>query len=69
VWRRDIDHVHDYFQFQIWDRNNLTTRQSDWLMRHKEGIHMIYRLHEVRSSYTDCTAREDGKGPSLFGDR
>jgi hypothetical protein len=44
---RDIDMEHDYFQFRIWDRNNYTTRQSDWLMRHRPGIHMVYRLHEV----------------------
>lgn len=63
VWCRDIDHVHDYFQFQIWDRNNLTTRQSDWLMRHREGIHMIYRLHEVRmhGASPTLTASEEGR--------
>jgi hypothetical protein len=43
----DLDHEHDFFQFRIWDRNNLTTRQSDWLMRHRAGISMYYRLHEV----------------------
>ena len=47
--KADLDMDHDYFQFKIWDRNNITTRQSDWLMQHREGTYMVYRLHEVSS--------------------
>lgn len=37
----------DAFRFKIFDRNGFTTRQCDWLLRHRAGLEMKYNLHEV----------------------
>jgi hypothetical protein len=43
----DLDLVHDAFRFLIYDRNGISTRRCDWLLRHREGLAMRYHLHEV----------------------
>lgn len=45
--KRDLDLIHDAFRFLIYDRNGLTTRRCDWLLRHRKGLAMRYHLHEV----------------------
>ncbi len=37
----------DVYRFTIYDRNGYTTRQIDWLLRHRQGLGMRYHLHEV----------------------
>jgi len=54
-WRPDIttmkksqlDLSADVFRFLSYDRNNITTRRMDWLLKHKAGLKMRYHLHEV----------------------
>ena len=54
-WRAQVDTINvddlnlyaDAFRFKIFDRNGFSTRQCDWLLRHKEGLKMKYHLHEV----------------------
>ncbi|CAM9370785.1 unnamed protein product [Discosporangium mesarthrocarpum] len=46
----DLDRVHRSFQFLIWDRSGHTTRRASWLVRHEEGLHFKYRIHEVLDS-------------------
>jgi hypothetical protein len=43
----DLDLQHEVFRFLSYDRNGLTTRRMDWLLRHREGLKMRYNLHEV----------------------
>ena len=43
----DLDTVNDAFRFLIYDRNGISTRRCDWLLRHREGLAMKYHLHEV----------------------
>mmetsp|Transcript_25503 Transcript_25503/g.37637 ORF Transcript_25503/g.37637 Transcript_25503/m.37637 type:complete len:1617 (-) Transcript_25503:131-4981(-) len=43
----DLTLEHDAFRFLIYDRNGITTRRCDWLLRHREGLAMRYHLHEV----------------------
>lgn len=45
--KADLDTVHDVFRFTVFDRNGITRRRMDWLLRHKGGLAMRYRLHEV----------------------
>ena len=45
--KSDLDMVHDAFRFLIYDRNGISTRRCDWLLRHREGLAMRYHLHEV----------------------
>jgi hypothetical protein len=45
--KRELDLVNDAFRFLIYDRNGLTTRRCDWLLRQREGLAMRYHLHEV----------------------
>jgi hypothetical protein len=35
------------FRFNVQDRNGLTTRNMDWLLRQRPGLRMRYALHEV----------------------
>lgn len=35
------------YRFKLFDRNGITFRQMDWLLRHKQGLKMKYHLHEV----------------------
>lgn len=35
------------FRFLGYDRNGITTRSLDWLLKHKKGLRMRYNLHEV----------------------
>jgi hypothetical protein len=37
----------DALRFTIVDRSGITTRQCDWLLRHRKGLAMRYHLHEV----------------------
>jgi hypothetical protein len=39
--------VSDVFRFTCFDRNRITKRRMDWLLRHREGLAMRYSLHEV----------------------
>lgn len=43
--KSDLDE-HDSYQFKIWDRSGLTTRNSNWLMRHHEGLYFEFYVHE-----------------------
>lgn len=47
VRKADLDLDHDVFRFEIYDRNGITTRRMDWLLRNREGLKMRYHLHEV----------------------
>jgi hypothetical protein len=38
---------YEVYRFTIYDRNGYTTRNIDWLLRHREGLSMRYHLHEV----------------------
>ena len=54
-WRPDISTIHtadldltaDVFEFTIYDRNNMTTRRLNWILRQRLGLKMRYHLHEV----------------------
>lgn len=37
----------EVFRFTVYDRNRVTTRRIDWMLRHREGLAMRYHLHEV----------------------
>lgn len=43
----DLDDSADVFRFTAFDRNGITKRRMDWLLRHREGLAMKYHLHEV----------------------
>ena len=43
----DLDLSADVFRFLSYDRNNVTTRRMDWILRQKPGLKMRYHLHEV----------------------
>ena len=45
--KNDLDLTADAFRFKIFDRNGITTRRCDWLLRQREGLAMRYNLHEV----------------------
>lgn len=47
ISKDELDLVHDAFRFLIYDRNGITTRRCDWLLRHRDGLAMKYHLHEV----------------------
>ena len=44
--KNDLDFTHDSYQFKIWDRNGLTTRYCNWLMRHQPNLRYDYYVHE-----------------------
>lgn len=44
---QDLDDPADVFRFTAFDRNGVTKRRMDWLLRHREGLAMKYHLHEV----------------------
>lgn len=56
-WRPDVTTIDkrllhgavgfDAARFTIVDRSGITTRQCDWLLRHRQGLAMRYHLHEV----------------------
>jgi hypothetical protein len=37
----------DVYRFTVFDRNGVTRRAMDWLLKHRKGLKMKYRLHEV----------------------
>ena len=37
----------EVYRFTVYDRNGVTTRQIDWLLRHRPNLSMRYHLHEV----------------------
>jgi hypothetical protein len=43
----ELDHSVDVFRFTAYDRNGITRRRMDWLLRNKQGLAMRYSLHEV----------------------
>lgn len=43
----DLDSSHDVFRFTVYDRNGISRRRMDWLLRNREGLAMRYHLHEV----------------------
>ena len=45
--KMDLDSTADVFRFLSYDRNNITTRRMDWILKHKPGLKMRYHLHEV----------------------
>ena len=45
--KTDLDLTADVFRFLSYDRNNITTRRMDWILRHQPGLKMRYHLHEV----------------------
>ena len=47
IRKEDLDLTADAFRFLIYDRNGMTTRRCDWLLRHRKGLAMRYHLHEV----------------------
>ena len=45
----DLDDSADVFRFTAFDRNGVTKRRMDWMLKHREGLSMRYHLHEVLS--------------------
>ena len=45
--KSDLDFTSDIFYFKIYDRNNVTTRCLDWILRQRSGLKMRYHLHEA----------------------
>ncbi len=45
--KAELDSEHDVFRFTVFDRNGATRRRMDWMLRHRKGLAMRYRLHEV----------------------
>ncbi|GMH82552.1 hypothetical protein TL16_g09297 [Triparma laevis f. inornata] len=45
--KNDLSHDIDSYQFKIWDRSGLTTRNTNWLMRHTPGLYFNYYVHEL----------------------
>lgn len=43
----DLDDTVDVFRFTAFDRNGVTRRRMDWLLKHRAGLAMRYHLHEV----------------------
>lgn len=43
----DLDDSADVFRFTAYDRNGVTRRRMDWLLKHRAGLAMRYHLHEV----------------------
>lgn len=43
----ELDDSADVFRFTAYDRNGITRRRMDWLLKHREGLAMKYHLHEV----------------------
>ena len=46
IKKEDLAGPHDSYQFKIWDRSGITTRNCNWLMAHKEGHYFDYYVHE-----------------------
>jgi len=44
--KSDLNFDFDTYQFKIWDRSGITTRNTNWLMRHQEGLYFDYYVHE-----------------------
>ena len=44
---KDLDDSVDVFRFTAFDRNGITKRRMDWLLRQRQGLAMRYSLHEV----------------------
>ena len=47
MMKSDLDLTSDVFYIKIYDRNNVTTRRLDWILRQRSGLKMRYHLHEV----------------------
>lgn len=45
--KNDLDLSNDVFRFTVFDRNGISRRRMDWLLRHRAGLAMRYHLHEV----------------------
>eukprot|EP01039_Chlorochromonas_danica_P007361 gene7361-8143_t len=45
--KEELDLSADAFRFTVFDRNGMTKRSMDWLLRHRAGLAMRYSLHEV----------------------
>jgi hypothetical protein len=71
-WRPRVDTLHlaqliaanaEVFRFTVYDRNKVTTRRIDWMLRHRQGLAMRYHLHEVLDigyyTWTDTTWEVD----------
>eukprot|EP00614_Pseudopedinella_elastica_P006442 CAMPEP_0172611392 /NCGR_PEP_ID=MMETSP1068-20121228/31082_1 /TAXON_ID=35684 /ORGANISM="Pseudopedinella elastica, Strain CCMP716" /LENGTH=470 /DNA_ID=CAMNT_0013415351 /DNA_START=208 /DNA_END=1617 /DNA_ORIENTATION=+ len=46
IHKSEVDFDHLAFQFKIFDRNAHTSRMSEWLVLHREGLSFTHRLHE-----------------------
>lgn len=44
--KAELDFVHSTYLFLVYDRNKLTTRTLNWLVRHEQGLSFQHRLHE-----------------------
>lgn len=44
--KSELDWMHRNYLFLVWDRNGLTTRTLNWLVRHEPGLKFERRLHE-----------------------
>ena len=45
--KSDLDLTSYICFFKIYDRNNVTMRRLDWILRQRSGLKMRYHLHEV----------------------
>ena len=71
-WRPDVSSIIKYdlqatamiYEFTIFDRNGVTDRVSNWLLRHRAGLRMKYHVHEVLD-FDHCDARESFSELSL----
>lgn len=54
--KSDLDLSADTFVFLIYDRNNMTTRRLNWILKQRPGLKMRYHLHEV-FDIGDCTLK------------
>lgn len=43
----DLNDPADVFRFTAFDRNKITKRRMDWMLKHRAGLEMQYHLHEV----------------------
>lgn len=46
VVKGQLDFFHRTFLFKVWDRNGMTTRTMNWLVRHEAGLAFEHQLHE-----------------------
>ncbi|GMI10243.1 hypothetical protein TrVE_jg91 [Triparma verrucosa] len=47
ISKSDLTHSIETYQFKIWDRSGLTTRNTNWLMKHTPGLYFEYYVHEL----------------------